>query len=100
MDVIKMEPEDDPLAIKDEADPSPLEGTAVESTDSGCGFKWEVKLEETAASVTFSAVKFEPEEQTFDVAMVKQENQTEVTTEESELLTQSESHVARHYVKH
>ncbi|XP_069697013.1 uncharacterized protein [Periplaneta americana] len=92
MDVIKMEPEVEPLAVRscddavaELANPSPDEGTSLGSKDSSCDFKWEVKIEETS----FPVLKCEPEEETFGMVRVKQENTVEIVTIESEVLTQS-----------
>ncbi|KAJ4425942.1 hypothetical protein ANN_27568 [Periplaneta americana] len=65
-----------------------FEDTTVKSTVSNCGFKWEIKIEETAVPVTFPVIKCEPEEETFDMVRVKQENQLELKMEESEFLTE------------
>ncbi|XP_069672970.1 zinc finger protein ZFP2-like isoform X1 [Periplaneta americana] len=96
MDAIKTEPEVDPLAvqpcddaIKEEENTSPDEETAVESKDSSSCCKWEVKIEESSVPITFSMIKSEPEEETFDMVRVEQVIKVEVTTEESEALSES-----------
>ncbi|XP_069670772.1 uncharacterized protein [Periplaneta americana] len=105
MDVIKTEPEDDPLAIlsrddavkEEEINPLPDEGITVEGTDFSYGFIREEKIEETAVPFTFLTMKTEPEatkpgdnwDQTFDVARVKQEKELDVTTEQSQDTTES-----------
>ncbi|XP_069670769.1 zinc finger protein ZFP2-like [Periplaneta americana] len=99
MDVIKTEPEDDPLAlpsyddvVKEEAKSSPEVDTTVETTDYSYG-----SIQETAVPATCLVMKTEPEatkpednwEETFGMARVKHENGLDVTTEESEISTES-----------
>ncbi|XP_069670707.1 uncharacterized protein [Periplaneta americana] len=64
MDVIKTEPEVDPLAIEPSDDAvreeAPDEETTVESTNSISGFKWEIKFEEV--EVPSLVIKSEPED--------------------------------------
>ncbi|XP_069670021.1 zinc finger protein 436-like isoform X1 [Periplaneta americana] len=92
MNAIKTEVEVEPVtvqscddAVTEEANPPPDEDFAVDSKDSNCGLKWEIKIEETAVPITFPVIKCEPEEETFGTIRVKQE----VVTEESEALTES-----------
>ncbi|XP_069669388.1 uncharacterized protein [Periplaneta americana] len=90
MDVINMESEVSPLAVQScDHVVKEEENTTVESTDSTYVFEWEMKIEENAVPITFPVIKFEPEEETFGMARVKQESQLEVATEESEILTDS-----------
>ncbi|XP_069670562.1 zinc finger protein 239-like isoform X2 [Periplaneta americana] len=92
MDVIKVEPEVDPLAIQSCDDPNSLPDEGVllppfvswTTTDHGYNVKEEVKIEDTPASITFPAVKFESDEDIFGSAGIKEEIKPEVTTEESE----------------
>ncbi|XP_069669389.1 probable serine/threonine-protein kinase kinX isoform X4 [Periplaneta americana] len=92
MDVINMESEVSPLAVQScDHVVKEEENTTVESTDSTYVFEWEMKIEENAVPITFPVIKFEPEEETFGMARVKQESQLEVATEESEILTDSTS---------
>ncbi|XP_069697058.1 uncharacterized protein [Periplaneta americana] len=91
MDVIKTELDVDPLAVQssdvtgtEEARSSPEKYTKV---DSICGFKWEMKTEETTEQNTFPVMKCELEEKTFHMDRVKQENQLKLGPEESEVLT-------------
>ncbi|XP_069671753.1 uncharacterized protein [Periplaneta americana] len=96
MDSIKTEPEVDPLAvqphddaIKEEKNPSSDEARTVESKDSSCWFKWEVKIEESAVPVKVSVINCDSQVDTFGVCAVKEESVLEVTTVESEVLSQS-----------
>ncbi|KAJ4425909.1 hypothetical protein ANN_27535 [Periplaneta americana] len=96
MDVCKTEPEFDLLAVQSsddahtkEANLLPDEGLGAESTDSNYDLKWEVKIEDTAVPITFPVEKCDPEEKTFDVSTVKEESVLEVTTVESDVLTES-----------
>ncbi|KAJ4425990.1 hypothetical protein ANN_27616 [Periplaneta americana] len=96
MDLIKTEPEFDPLLIQsinnaDTEHTSHLsEGQiAVQCNTSNCDVKWEVKAEHSVEPNTFSSLKFEPEADTFDFVTVKEEAKLEVMQEESEVLTES-----------
>ncbi|XP_069670703.1 zinc finger protein 239-like isoform X2 [Periplaneta americana] len=96
MDLIKTEPEFDPLLIQsinnaDTEHTSHLsEGQiAVQCNTSNCDVKWEVKAEQSVEPNTFSSLKFEPEADTFDFVTVKEEAKLEVMQEESEVLTES-----------
>ncbi|KAJ4425921.1 hypothetical protein ANN_27547 [Periplaneta americana] len=68
MDAIKTEPKIDPLAeqscddsVMEEANSSPDKDTAMESHDSSCDFKCDVKIEETKDPITFPMMKCELE---------------------------------------
>ncbi|XP_069670136.1 uncharacterized protein [Periplaneta americana] len=68
MDAIKTEPKMDPLAeqscddsVMEEANCSPDKDTAMESHDSSCDFKCDVKIEETKDPITFPMMKCELE---------------------------------------
>ncbi|XP_069670334.1 zinc finger protein ZFP2-like isoform X3 [Periplaneta americana] len=103
MDLIKTEPEVDPLAVlicdvedREEANPSPddrnfltpdIRQPTLETTDQSCAPIWEVKIEDT--HVTSPIVKHEPEEEIFGEIALKEENKLEVATEEGEVSTES-----------
>ncbi|KAJ4425996.1 hypothetical protein ANN_27623 [Periplaneta americana] len=92
--------EDDPLAIlsrddavkEEEINPLPDEGTGF-----SYGFMREEKIEATAVPFTFLTMKTEPEatkpgdnwDETFDMGRVKQENELDITTEQSQVTTES-----------
>ncbi|XP_069670235.1 zinc finger protein 235-like isoform X5 [Periplaneta americana] len=104
-DVIKMEPEVDPLSIQtsDDADieekkPLSEEGNLLdlhvteiktEFIDHKCDLKSEMTYEEAAVSVDFPMRKSEAENNSREVDGVKEEVKLEVTSEENEVLTES-----------
>ncbi|XP_069670135.1 uncharacterized protein [Periplaneta americana] len=72
MDAIKTEPKMDPLAeqscddsVMEEANCSPDKDTAMESHDSSCDFKCDVKIEETKDPITFPMMKCELEQKNY-----------------------------------
>ncbi|XP_069670779.1 gastrula zinc finger protein XlCGF17.1-like [Periplaneta americana] len=96
MDVIKMEPEVDPLAVHsgdssdtEEADHCLDEERTLESTDSNYDAKWEKETEGTPLPSKCPLVKSESVEEPFGVVTVKKEIKEEVTTEEHEIFTES-----------
>ncbi|XP_069697200.1 zinc finger protein 235-like isoform X2 [Periplaneta americana] len=107
MDVIKMEPEVDPLGLKPydysykieenytlskEGNSSHLEvaGMKIECGEYNYGVKTEIKVEgSTPVTSSFLMVKSEVDEQWFDLDTVKEEVQLEVTAEENEVFTNS-----------
>ncbi|XP_069673774.1 uncharacterized protein [Periplaneta americana] len=96
MDVIKMEPDVDPLAVE-EANTSLGEGnvtprhsqTTVVNMDSSYILKREVKIEETSVGVTLPALNRESEDETFGVVKVKDEIKLEEIAEDCEVLSES-----------
>ncbi|XP_069669606.1 uncharacterized protein [Periplaneta americana] len=101
MDIIKMEPECDPLAVQasnadieenkllsEEGNLLDLDVTKIktESIDHRYDVKSEIQFEETSASVDFPIVKSEAEEEFCEVDQVKGEIKLEVTTEENDVL--------------
>ncbi|XP_069673598.1 uncharacterized protein [Periplaneta americana] len=96
MDVIKMEPDVDSLAVE-EANTSLGEGnvtprhsqTTVDNMDSSYILKREVKIEETSVGVTLPALKRESEDETFGVVKVKDEIKLEEIAEDCEVLSES-----------
>ncbi|XP_069670635.1 uncharacterized protein [Periplaneta americana] len=99
MAAIKTEPEDDVLAVRpyfvdtdmEGTNPSADEGylqntlacwTRVPRMDPSCDLKSEIKMEETAESSTFPAMKCEPEEEIFV------QNKLEIKEEECEVPTE------------
>ncbi|XP_069669983.1 uncharacterized protein [Periplaneta americana] len=103
MDVIKTEPEVDPLsvqscdvAVKEEASPSPDEGTLLDLTrikeefvDESYNLTSEIKYEEILFPNNFPVMKCETEEESCDLDAVKNELILEVTEEENEILSNS-----------
>ncbi|XP_069682590.1 uncharacterized protein [Periplaneta americana] len=103
MDVIKTEPEVDPLAIQsiDDVDigepemsldesnllPPHVSWTKVDGMNSSSDLEWEVKMEDTPVLNAFPVVKCEPEAEPFEMVIVKQEINLEDTTAESEVIT-------------
>ncbi|XP_069671749.1 uncharacterized protein [Periplaneta americana] len=103
MDVIKKEPEVDPLAIQwsDDtytAEKKPLSedgnlldlhvtGIKTECVDHSYDLTSDIKAEETAVPTDFLRTKCKVEEELCDLDTVKDELKLEVTTEENEILT-------------
>ncbi|XP_069671139.1 uncharacterized protein [Periplaneta americana] len=104
-DVIKMEPEVDPLSIQtsDDADieekkPLSEEGNLLdfhvteiktEFIDHKCDLKSEMTYAEAAVSVDFPMLNSEAENNSCEVDEVKEEVKLEGTSEENEVLTES-----------
>ncbi|XP_069669987.1 zinc finger protein 121-like isoform X2 [Periplaneta americana] len=105
MEVIKKEPEVDPLTIQssdctdtDEKKPISEErslldfqvaGIKTECVDHSCDLTSESEVKETAVPTQFVSIKCEAEEVSLGVSVVKEETMLEVTTMESEVLTES-----------
>ncbi|XP_069670081.1 protein GVQW3-like isoform X7 [Periplaneta americana] len=104
MDAIKKELEVDPLAIQSSDDTATDEkllpedgnlldlhmgGIKTECVDHGCDLTSQIKIEETAVPTNFATIMCKAEDETFGMARVKQENKLDVTTEKSEVLTES-----------
>ncbi|XP_069670937.1 uncharacterized protein [Periplaneta americana] len=103
-DVIKMEPEVDPLSIQtsDDADieekkPLSEEGNLLdlhvteiktEFMDHKCDLKSEMTFEEAAVPGDFPMLKSESEKNSCEVDEMKEEVKLEVTSEENEVLTE------------
>ncbi|KAJ4426046.1 hypothetical protein ANN_27673 [Periplaneta americana] len=99
MDEIKTEPGTDPLAVESADDLkdnfsyadynfSIPQSTTLESTSPSCTLKSEIKIEDTAESITFPVVKHENEEETDDVIKVEEENSREISIEEDDAYTE------------
>ncbi|XP_069669626.1 uncharacterized protein [Periplaneta americana] len=104
-DVMKMEPDSDPLAIEtsdnaytEEGKPLSEEGNLLdfhfteiktEYIDHTYDVKSEMTFEEAAVSVDFTIVKNEAEENSCELDEVSDEVKPEVTGEENEVLTES-----------
>ncbi|XP_069675983.1 zinc finger protein ZFP2-like isoform X2 [Periplaneta americana] len=100
MDEIKTEPGADPLAVESADDLkkdnfsyadynfSIPQSTTLESTSPSCTLKSEIKIEDTAESITFPVVKHENEEETDDVIKVEEENSGEISIEEDDAFTE------------
>ncbi|KAJ4425945.1 hypothetical protein ANN_27571 [Periplaneta americana] len=103
MDLIKMEPDINPLPMQlsDTEEKKPLseqEGNLLdlpvtrikeECVDDSYNNNPEIKFEEIILPNNFPVMKCEPEEETFVMSPIKEESMLEVTTEESEVLTES-----------
>ncbi|XP_069673289.1 uncharacterized protein [Periplaneta americana] len=100
MDVIKEEPEIDPLAIQSNDEKKPLSeegnllalhlaGIKTECVDHSYDPTSETKVEQTALPNNFVTTKCKAEEELCDLDTVKDELKLEVTTEENEILTDS-----------
>ncbi|XP_069669705.1 gastrula zinc finger protein XlCGF17.1-like isoform X2 [Periplaneta americana] len=107
MDLIKMEPEDDPLSLlqhdnthrieenkasSKEENLSHLEETGMktECLDQSYDIKSEIKVEDTTpVPISFPMVKTEVDEDLLDVDGVQQEQKVEVSSEEDEMLTEN-----------
>ncbi|XP_069690454.1 uncharacterized protein [Periplaneta americana] len=99
MDLIKMEPEVDPLdlqahdntyGIKKEGNISHLEVTGIktECMDQNYEIKSEIKVEDAPVPTSFVFMKSEVDEDLFDVHRVQQEQRVEVSSEGDEVLTE------------
>ncbi|XP_069670072.1 uncharacterized protein [Periplaneta americana] len=103
MDVIKMEPDADPLGLEpqddtyeigdnnslsEEGNLSHLEvtGMKTECVDHSWDLKSEIKVEDSPVGLT--TVKPEVDDDLFDVDRVQQEQKVEVSSEEDEVLTE------------
>ncbi|KAJ4425979.1 hypothetical protein ANN_27605 [Periplaneta americana] len=105
MDVIKNEPEVDPLAIqwsdntdRDEKKPLSEEGNLLdlhvagiktERVDHSYDLTSDIKIEETAMPTNFVTTKCKTEEELCHLDTIKDELKVEVTAEENEILTDS-----------
>ncbi|XP_069670936.1 uncharacterized protein PF3D7_1120000-like isoform X5 [Periplaneta americana] len=105
MDVIKMEPECDPLAVQasgiadvEAKKPSSEEGNSLhlhvaeiktECMDDRYEVKSEMPFEENAVAFDLPIVKSEAEEEFCELDQVKEEVKLEVTAEENEILAES-----------
>ncbi|KAJ4425344.1 hypothetical protein ANN_27959 [Periplaneta americana] len=107
MDLIKMEPEDDPLSLlqhdnthrieenkasSKEGNLSHLEETGMktECLDQSYDIKSEIKVEDiTPVPISFPMMKTEVDEDLLDVDGVQQEQKVEVSSEEDEMLTEN-----------
>ncbi|XP_069671869.1 uncharacterized protein [Periplaneta americana] len=102
MDLIKMEPEDDPIhlllqddklkveqnkTLSEEWTLSHLETTGIktECVDLSYDIKSEIKVEDTPDPISFPVVKTEGDEDVFDLDRVKQEQKVEVSSDEDEV---------------
>ncbi|XP_069680776.1 uncharacterized protein [Periplaneta americana] len=83
MDMIKTEPDVDPLAIHMNDDTEHLTWIKVECVDPQYDLTSEVKLEQASAP----AVKCETKEESCDADALKEELKVEVTAEDDEVLT-------------
>ncbi|XP_069670060.1 THAP domain-containing protein 5-like isoform X3 [Periplaneta americana] len=101
MDLIKMEPDINPLPMQlsdtEEKKPLSEEGNLLdlpvtrikeECVDDSYNHNPEIKFEEIILPNNFPVMKCEPEEETFVMSPIKEESMLEVTTEESEVLTE------------
>ncbi|XP_069672832.1 uncharacterized protein [Periplaneta americana] len=112
MDVIKMEPDADPLRVNtyeigenntlsEEGNLYHLEVTDLktEYVDHSCDLKSEIKVEDTPVPISFPVVKSEVDEGSFDVDRVQQKQKVEVSSQEDEVLTESGGSWMKHHVK-
>ncbi|XP_069669530.1 uncharacterized protein [Periplaneta americana] len=106
MEVIKKEPELDPLAIEssdktDEDEKKPLSQKEnfldlhvarikTECVDHSYDLTLKTKVEKTAVATDFVSAKCKAEEELCDLDTVKDELKLEITTEENEILSNSE----------
>ncbi|XP_069670168.1 uncharacterized protein [Periplaneta americana] len=104
MDMIKMEPDIDPLAketsyktVTEETNSLSQEGSVLylhsteiktECVDRSYDLKSEITFEETPVSIDFPIVKTEIEEEALELNRVEEEVKLEVTAEEDEVLTE------------
>ncbi|XP_069669290.1 uncharacterized protein [Periplaneta americana] len=111
MDLIKMEPEVDPLdlqvhntyeieenkASSEEGKLPHLEvtGMKAECMDHSYEIKSEIKVEDNPVPMSFAFVKSEVDEDLFDVDRVQQEWKVEVSSEEDEVFPESITHDGR-----
>ncbi|KAJ4425550.1 hypothetical protein ANN_27745 [Periplaneta americana] len=110
MDVIKMEPDADPLRVttyeigenntlSEEGNLCHLEvtGLMTECVDHSCDLKSEIKVEDTPVPINFPVVKSEFDEGSFDVDRVQQKQKVEASSEKDGVLTESSGHYIATY---
>ncbi|XP_069669532.1 uncharacterized protein [Periplaneta americana] len=113
MEVIKKEPELDPLAIEssdktDEDEKKPLSQKEnfldlhvarikTECVDHSYDLTLKTKVEKTAVATDFVSAKCKAEEELCDLDTVKDELKLEITTEENEILSNRFSHQFRRF---